>query len=62
VQITPQRMLAIAIVPLWLSVACIGFVAYHSPHVMKYFLAMNMLALAYTLIVLGSWARKKLSE
>jgi len=59
---TPQRMQAIAIVPMWLSVVCIGFVAYHSPQFMKYFLAMNMLALAYTLIVLGSWTKKKLSE
>ena len=61
-KITPQRILAIAIVPMWLSVGCIGFVAYHSPQFMKYFLAMNMLALAYTMIVLGSWTKRKLSE
>ena len=40
----------------------VGFAAYHSPQVMKYFLAVNMLALAYTMIVLGSWIRGRLSQ
>ena len=34
----------------------------HYAEVMKHFLAMNFLALAYTMIVLGSWVRAKLSE
>ena len=59
--ITPQRLQVIAIIPFWLSVALVGFVAYHSPQVMKYFLALNMLALAYTMIVLGSWVKRKRS-
>ena len=59
---TPQTMLAIGVIPAWVSVALIGFVAYHNAGAMKYFLAMNFLALAYTLIVLGSWVRTKLSE
>jgi hypothetical protein len=29
---------------------------------MKYFLAMNLLALAYTMIVFGSWLKAKLGE
>jgi len=59
---TPQRLQAIAIVPFWLSVTLVGYVAYHSPQHMKYFLAMNLLALAYTLLVLGSWIRRKLTK
>lgn len=55
-------MLAIGVIPAWISVALIGFVAYHNAGAMKYFLAMNFLALAYTPIVLGSWVRTKLSE
>ena len=61
-KITPQNLQALAIIPFWMSVALIGFVAYHSSQHMKYFLAMNMLALTYTVIVLGLWIRRKLSE
>lgn len=61
-KITPYNIQALGIIPFWISVALVGFVAYHSPQHMKYFLFMNVLALAYTMIVLGSWIRRNLSE
>jgi hypothetical protein len=60
--VTPQRIQVFAIIPFWISVALIGFVAYHNPPHMKYVLAMNLLALAYTMIVFGSWLKAKLGE
>ena len=59
---TPQKMLAIGLVPGWLAVALVGFIAYHEASYMKFFLVMNLLMLAYTLIVQGSWIRRKLKE
>lgn len=59
---TPEKLQAIGIIPIWISVALVGYVAYHNPQVMKYFLAMNFLALAYTMIVLGSWVKSKLVD
>lgn len=59
---TPQKMLAIGLIPGWLAVALVGFVAYHNASYMKFFLAMNMLMLAYTLIVQGSWIRRNLKK
>lgn len=56
-RITPQNRQALGIILFWISVALVGFVAYHSPQHIKYFLAMNILALAYTIIVLSSWIR-----
>lgn len=59
---TPLKMLVIGLVPGWLAVALVGFVAYHDANYMKFFLAMNFLLLAYTLAVLSMWMRRKLKE
>ena len=61
-ELTPQKLLVIGLVPGWLAVALVGFVAYHDATYMKFFLAMNLLMLAYTLIVQGSWIRRKLMK
>ena len=61
-EFTPQKLLAISLVPGWLAVALVGFVAYHDAGHMKFFLAMNLLMLVYTLIVQGSWIRRNLKK
>lgn len=59
---TPQKMLALGLLLPWISVALLGFVAYHQPKVAGYFLAMVFLALASTVLVLVSWRRSKQRE
>jgi len=61
VELTPQKLLVIGLVPGWFSVAGAGFVAYHDTSYMKFFLAMNFLMLAYTLIVQSLWIRRNLA-
>jgi hypothetical protein len=62
VELTPQKLLGISLIPGWLAVALVGFVAYHDATYMKFFLAMNILMLANTLIVQGSWIRRNLKK
>ena len=61
-ELTPQKLLAISLIPGWLAVGLVGFVAYLDASYMKFFLAMNFLMLAYTLIVQGSWLRRHLKK
>lgn len=46
----------------WLAAALIGFVAYNEPSYMKYFLAMNFLMLAYTMVMFHPRTKKNLEE
>jgi len=59
---TPRKLLIIGLVLGWLAAAAFGFAAYHDARMMKFFLVLNFLMLAYTLIVLGPWTRKKLEK
>ncbi len=59
---SPQKLLVIGLLPGWLSVVAVGYGAYHDVSYMKFFLAMNLLMLVYTLIVQGLWLRKKLKK
>ena len=49
--VTPQKLLVIGLVLGWLAAVAVGFVAYHDARIMKFFLAMNFLMLAYTILL-----------
>jgi uncharacterized membrane protein YsdA (DUF1294 family) len=57
-----KKLLVSGLVAGWLAAVLVGFVTYHDASYMKFFLAMNLLMLAYTLALLNMWTRRNLKE